>query len=134
MSLEGFIEYKRREFCKNVKCPVQMKLNQQKEKTETYEKIRKTCSTACVYTTWQFHHWLIDKGYIIIASFNLKNKASLFTALDQDLLKWIDKQVQSGVSHAATASPTCQQVSLWTALGTTLEAGSKQALFSQGES
>ncbi|MCW4031550.1 MAG: ribbon-helix-helix domain-containing protein [Candidatus Bathyarchaeota archaeon] len=96
MSLEGFIEYKRREFCKDVKCPVQMKLNQQKEKTETYEKIRKTCSTACVYTTWQFHHWLIEKGYIIIASLNLKNKASLFTSIDQDLLKWIDKQVQSG--------------------------------------
>ena len=96
MSLEGFTEYKRREFCNNVKCPVQMKLNQQKERSEEYEQIRKTCSTACVYTTWQFHHWLIEKGYIIIASLNLENKASLFASIDKDLLKWIDEQVQKG--------------------------------------
>ncbi|MBN1243985.1 hypothetical protein JXA31_00145 [Candidatus Bathyarchaeota archaeon] len=96
MSLEGFTEYKRREFCNDVKCPVQMKLNQQKEKSEEYEQTRKTCRTACVYTTWQFHHWLIEKGYIIIASLNLENKASLFASIDQDLLKWIDEQIQSG--------------------------------------
>jgi len=66
MSLEGFIEYKRREFCNAVQCPVQMKLNQQEDKSEAYEQIRKTCSTACVYTTWQFHHWLIEKGYLIL--------------------------------------------------------------------
>jgi phosphoserine aminotransferase len=96
MSLEGFREYKRREFCNDVKCPVQMKLNQQKEKSEEYEKIRKTCSTACVYTTWQFHHWLIEKGYLLIASLNLEDKDSLFTSIDKDLLKWVDEQVQSG--------------------------------------
>lgn len=96
MPLEGFTEYKRREFCKDVKCPVQVKLNQQKEKSEEYEQIRKKCSTDCIYTTWQFHHWLIEKGYIIIASLNLKSKASLFTSLDANLLKWIDDQVQSG--------------------------------------
>lgn len=27
MSLEGFVEYKRREFCNNIKCSVQMELN-----------------------------------------------------------------------------------------------------------
>jgi galactose-1-phosphate uridylyltransferase len=96
MSLEGFAEYKRREFCNNVKCPVQMKLNQQKEKSEEYEHTRKTCSTACVYTTWQFHRWLIEKGYIIIASLNLENKDSLFASIDKDLLKWVDQQVQNG--------------------------------------
>lgn len=96
MSIEGFKEYKRREFCKDVKCPVQMKLNVLTEKTEEYELTRKACSTACVYTTWQFHHWLIDKGYIIIASLKQENKSSLFTSIDQDLLKWIDEQVQSG--------------------------------------
>jgi hypothetical protein len=66
MSIEGFTEYKRREFCNDVKCPVQMELNRLAEKPEEYEKIRKTCSTACVYTTWQFHHWLIEKGYLIL--------------------------------------------------------------------
>ncbi len=96
MALEGFNEYKRREFCNDVKCPVQMKLNQQKEKSKEYDQIRKTCSTACVYTTWQFHHWLIEKGYIIIAQLNLENKASLFASIDKDLLKWLDKQIQNG--------------------------------------
>jgi len=66
MSMEGFTEYKRREFCNEVQCPVQMKLNQLAEKSEEYEKIRRTCSSACVYTTWQFHHWLIEKGYLIL--------------------------------------------------------------------
>ena len=96
MSREGFTEYKRREFCNDVKCPVQMKLNQQKEKSEEYERTRKTCSIACVYTTWQFHHWLIERGYILIASLNLEGKDSLFASIDKDLLKWIDEQVQSG--------------------------------------
>jgi hypothetical protein len=63
---EGFTEYKRREFCNDIKCPVQTKLNRLAEKTEEYERVRKTCSTACVYTTWQFHHWLIEKGYLIL--------------------------------------------------------------------
>ena len=96
MSLEGFVEYKRREFCKDVKCPVQMKLNRLKEKSEAYEQIRKTCSTACVFTTWQFHHWLIEKGYLIIASLNLEDKASFFASVDKGLLEWVDEQVQSG--------------------------------------
>ena len=96
MSLDGFTEYKRREFCNDLKCPVQMKLNQQEEQSEAYEQIRKTCSTACVFTTWQFHHWLIEKGYMIIASLNLDGKDSLFAAVDEDLLKWIDEQVQNG--------------------------------------
>jgi hypothetical protein len=66
MSTTGFTEYKRREFCNDVKCPVQMKLNQQQEKSEAYERIRRTCGTACCYTTYQFHHWLIEKGYLIL--------------------------------------------------------------------
>ena len=66
MSLEGFIEYKRREFCNDVKCSVQMELNHWAEKSEGYERIRKTCSTACMFTTWQFHQWLMEKGYLIV--------------------------------------------------------------------
>ena len=66
VTLKGFVEYKRREFCKDVKCPVQMELNRLEEKTEGYEEIRKTCRTACRYTTWYFHHWLVDKGYLIL--------------------------------------------------------------------
>jgi len=66
MSLEGFTEYKAREFCSDVKCPVQTQLNTLKDKPEEYERLRQTCRTACRYTTWQFHHWLIEKGYLIL--------------------------------------------------------------------
>ncbi len=66
MSIEGYVEYKKREFCKDVRCPVQLELNSQKEGSSRYEKIRQTCKTSCKHTTWEFHHWLIEKGYIII--------------------------------------------------------------------
>jgi hypothetical protein len=66
MPTEGFTGYKRREFCNDVKCPVQLELNSQTEKSEAYEKTRKTCTTACHYTTYEFHHWLIDKGYLLL--------------------------------------------------------------------
>jgi hypothetical protein len=66
MSLEGFVEYKRREFCNDIKCPVQVELNKLTSGSEEYEKIRQTCRTDCRYTTWQFHHWLIEKGYLIV--------------------------------------------------------------------
>lgn len=66
MSLDGFVEYKRREFCKDVKCPVQLELEKSKEGTREYADIRNTCVQNCRYTTYQFHHWLIDKGYLIV--------------------------------------------------------------------
>ncbi len=66
MSLNGFTEYKRREFCKDVKCPVQVELNSCEEGSERYETIRTTCTRECKFTTYQFHHWLIDKGYLIV--------------------------------------------------------------------
>ena len=66
MSLEGFTQYKRREFCKDVKCPVQTQLNALKGNLDEYERVRQTCRSSCKYTTWQFHHWLIEKGYFII--------------------------------------------------------------------
>jgi len=65
MPIEGYVDYKRREFCKDVKCPVQLKLDQEKQESEAYEKIRMTCKGKCLYTTYQFHHWLINKGYLI---------------------------------------------------------------------
>jgi hypothetical protein len=66
MAIEGYVEYRSREFCKDVKCPVQLVLNSQKQGSEEYEKTRKICSADCKHTTWEFHHWLIDKGYIIV--------------------------------------------------------------------
>ena len=66
MSIKGYVDYKRREFCKDVKCPIQLKLDAEEEGSEQYEKIRQTCKNTCVYTTYQFHHWLIDKEYLIV--------------------------------------------------------------------
>ena len=66
MSIKGYIDYQRREFCKNVKCPVQLDLDAQEQGSEEYERIRQICKTNCRYTTYQFHHWLIDKGYLIV--------------------------------------------------------------------
>jgi hypothetical protein len=66
MSIKGYADYKRREFCKDVKCPVQLELDVQKEGSFEYEKIRQTCKTNCRYTTYQFHHWLMEKGYLIV--------------------------------------------------------------------
>jgi hypothetical protein len=66
MAIPGYIDYKRREFCKDMKCPVQVEMDSKKEGTEEYEKLRQTCQTACRYTTYQFHHWLIKKGYEIM--------------------------------------------------------------------
>jgi len=66
MSIEGYVGYKKREFCNDVRCPVQLALNSQKEGSEEYEKIRQTCRIDCKHTTWEFHHWLIGKGYLIV--------------------------------------------------------------------
>jgi hypothetical protein len=66
MALYGFVEYNRREYCNDIKCSIQVELNKHKEGSEEYEKIRKTCSSGCLFTTYQFHHWLIDKGYLIV--------------------------------------------------------------------
>jgi hypothetical protein len=66
MSIEGYIDYKRREFCKDIKCPVQIELNAVAEGSEQYEKTRLICKDNCRFTTYQFHHWLIDRGYLII--------------------------------------------------------------------
>jgi hypothetical protein len=66
MNPEGFTEYKRQEFCNDVACPVQKELNSQTAGSPAYEATRKKCSTNCLYTTWQFHHWLVEKGYLIL--------------------------------------------------------------------
>jgi hypothetical protein len=66
MSISGYVDYKRREFCKDIPCPVQVDLDAQSEGSEEYERVRGICKSDCRYTTYQFHHWLIEKGYLII--------------------------------------------------------------------
>jgi len=74
MDLEGFIEYKRREFCNDVKCTVQMELNKLEDGATEYERVRQTCGTDCRYTAWQFHHWLMEKGYLILKQKGVEGK------------------------------------------------------------
>ena len=65
MPIEGYVDYKRREFCNDVKCPVQVLLDGHDESSEQYGKIRRICTENCLFTTYQFHHWLIEHGFLI---------------------------------------------------------------------
>jgi len=58
MTPQGFVEYKRREFCQDIQCPIQLELNKLRENSAIFEETRQKCSSTCLYTTWQFHHWL----------------------------------------------------------------------------
>jgi hypothetical protein len=66
MPIKGYADYRKREFCNNVKCPVQLQLNAEKEGSAQYEKTRQTCKSGCKFTAWQFHHWLIERGYLVV--------------------------------------------------------------------
>jgi hypothetical protein len=63
---EGYIEYQRREFCKDLPCQVQELLDAEISGSTKYEQIRNICKADCIHTTYEFHHWLIQKGYLII--------------------------------------------------------------------
>jgi ferritin len=66
MSIEGYVDYKRREYCNDIQCPIQQLLNQEQENTPKYEQIRDICKTDCIHSTYEFHHWLIQKGYLLV--------------------------------------------------------------------
>lgn len=64
--IEGYTEYTRREYCNDVLCPIQLLLNKEAEKSPGYEEIRAICASSCLHSTHEFHHWLIEKGYLIV--------------------------------------------------------------------
>jgi hypothetical protein len=64
--MPGYIDYKRREYCKDIDCPRQLELERETPGSREYEEIRNKCKTACLHTTHEFHHWLIEKGYLIM--------------------------------------------------------------------
>ena len=66
MPLEGFSDYKRREFCHANRCSVQLLLDRQTSGSEQYEEIRGICKSSCIHSTYEFHHWLIEEGYQIV--------------------------------------------------------------------
>lgn len=66
MVIAGYVDYERREFCKDIKCSVQLELDGEEPGSEGYEEVRSICTGGCKYTTYQFHHWLIDNGYLLV--------------------------------------------------------------------
>jgi hypothetical protein len=66
MTLEGYIDYQRREYCKDLPCPIQVLLDAAPAGSTEYEHIRDICKNSCIHTTYEFHHWLIQKGYLIV--------------------------------------------------------------------
>ena len=66
MPIEGYAEYQRREYCKDIECPVQTLLDKQRLDSDEYEEVRGICKTNCIHTTYEFHHWLIKKGYLLV--------------------------------------------------------------------
>jgi len=66
MPIDGYVEYRRREYCRDVKCPVQLELEAQEPGSEGYERARRVCKLDCRHTTYEFHHWLIGKGYLVV--------------------------------------------------------------------
>ena len=56
-------EYRKREFCNDVKCFVQLELNKNVQGSEQYEKIRGICSSACQFGGKSFENWLIENGF-----------------------------------------------------------------------
>lgn len=63
MPIKGYADYKRREFCNDIKCPIQISMN---EKGEEPDELREVCKKRCLYSTYEFHHWLIEKGYLLV--------------------------------------------------------------------
>lgn len=66
MGIDGYIDYRRREYCKDIKCAVQLLLDKQEPNSPEYEEVRTICKTNCIHTTYEFHHWLIEKGYLVV--------------------------------------------------------------------
>ncbi len=64
MPIEGFVEYKRREYCNDIECPIQVMMNKMTQ--EDYNDLREICMKNCLHTTYEFHHWLIEKGYLLV--------------------------------------------------------------------
>jgi hypothetical protein len=66
MPIEGYVDYRKREFCRDVKCPVQGLLDGEKEGSTKYEEIRALCKAGCMQTAHGFHKWLDGKGFLIV--------------------------------------------------------------------
>ena len=62
---DGTVEYQKREYCRDVHCPIQLLLDAETAGSERYEFIRGICKTDCLHTTHEFHAWLNAHEYRI---------------------------------------------------------------------
>lgn len=65
-SIEGFIDYQRREFCRAVSCPVQILLDAAEPGSETATLARQICQNDCLHTCHEFHAWLNQQGFVVV--------------------------------------------------------------------
>ena len=66
MPIDGHVDYQKREYCKDVQCPVQVMLDKQRPDSDEFEQVRAICKANCIHSTHEFHYWLIEKGYEIV--------------------------------------------------------------------
>jgi hypothetical protein len=66
MPIKGFVDYKKREYCNDVECPIQMIMNTKDGGSKEYEELRSVCKKKCLHTTYEFHHWLVERGYLVV--------------------------------------------------------------------
>lgn len=66
MTIPGYSDYQRREFCKSVHCPIQNLLEQQVPGTPVHDQVREVCMGDCIHTTYEFHHWLMENGFLVV--------------------------------------------------------------------
>ncbi len=43
-----------------------MIMNQKGQDSAEYNQLRDLCREHCLHTTYEFHHWLVDKGYLLL--------------------------------------------------------------------
>lgn len=66
MPIKDYVDYKKREFCNDVKCHIQMIMNTKEQDSKEYEELRGICKKNCIHSTYEFHHWLIEKGFLVV--------------------------------------------------------------------
>lgn len=62
----AYEDYKKREFCNDVRCPVQMEMNKHSSESEGYNALRGICSSSCLKSANEFLRWLQDHGFILV--------------------------------------------------------------------
>ncbi|VVB90830.1 Uncharacterised protein [uncultured archaeon] len=41
-------------------------MNRTAQDPADYNDLRAICQENCLHTTYEFHHWLIEKGYLVV--------------------------------------------------------------------